>query len=435
MPINLDPEPLYELTEFNDFTVGRECSTCTSDSCPGTDLIQFGKQVLNESVEEYSCFIKARILDDLGVDDTRNLLTSNTLLKYIGRKTQAVTRPSSRRGSYANLGTLLVLLNDFVENHEEYYEYEGMEFNNYLKSVRDIPGCRKIQNHAINHRLNEDYKKLYGRAENDGPVERVPIPDSRGTTYKINNSLLEPTGDADINEKELANMMIDILKLYFYFREYGNISVIEKCEEMKRDPVENEQKIIEVLEQGVEHHDAREFEVAAFVVLKGWFAIKSVVFGETESEAEEHRLELYKTGRVNANDGGIDYVLTPVGRFFQATQNFSFDKYFLDIDKLSKFPITFIIQTEMSAEKASEKIERDARKKYDDEDMLQRYLNSFEEVFTLEDMGEILTELRDLDNGNKEEVFSMMMDEYARQYAVEYNIDYEFEQKLIERQV
>jgi hypothetical protein len=434
MSIDPDPDPLKDITGFSDFTEGRECSTCSSDSCPGTDLIQFGKVEANEQIDEYSCFIKAELLDELSVEDTRSLLRENVLLKYIGRKTQAVTRPSSRRGSYANLGTLLVLLDDFIANSDDYELYDGMEFNTYLKTVRQVPGCRKIQNHAINHRLNENYKKLYGRDDTEGPVDRIEKSSGRGTTYKLNDSLLEPTGDADLSRVEFAQHLSEILELYFHFREYGNISVVEKCEEMSEEPLENEENIIELLDNGISHHDAREFEVASFVVLKGWYATQSVVFGESESEVKDHQLELYKTGRVNANDGGIDYVLIPVGRFFQATQNFSFDKYFLDIEKLSKFPVTFVIQTDKSSDKAFNKIEKDAKKKYDEGEVLQRYLSSFEEVFTLEDMKEILADLQDLPDDERENVYSMMMDEYARQYSVEYNIEYEFEQDLVDRE-
>lgn len=433
MAINPDPEPLQELTEFDDFTLGRECSTCTSDACPGTNLIQFGKQNLNQSIDEYSCFIKSRLLDDLEVDEARSLLLNNNLLEYIGKKTQAVTKSSTSRGSYGNLSTLLEILRDYVKNYDDYEQYDGIEWNQLQPKIQSIPGCSKIQNHPANQRLNEDYKKYYGRDDTYGPVNRIPIEGRRGTTYKINHGLLEPTGDADLNKKELAELMIDILELYFYFREYGDIRVVEKCEELKENPLENEEEIIKFLDNTVNQKDAREFEVASFVILKGWFATKSVMFGESRSQVEEHQLELYKTGSVNANDGGIDYVLTPVGRFFQATQNFKFDKYFLDIEKLSKFPITFIIQTDMSAVEASKKIEQDARKKYEDEDALQRYLNSFEKIFTLKHMTNILSELQELDGDKKETIYSMMMDEYARQYAVEYKIDYEFEQKLVER--
>jgi hypothetical protein len=56
-------------------------------------------------------------------------------------------------------------------------------------------------------------------------------------------------------------------------------------------------------------------------------------------------LKLYKTGRTNANDGGIDFVMKPLGRFFQVTETLDFKKYFLDIDKIQKYPITFVIKS------------------------------------------------------------------------------------------
>ena len=48
-------------------------------------------------------------------------------------------------------------------------------------------------------------------------------------------------------------------------------------------------------------------------------------------------MKLYKTGRTNANDGGIDFVMKPLGRFFQVTETLDFKKYFLDIDKIETF--------------------------------------------------------------------------------------------------
>lgn len=59
-------------------------------------------------------------------------------------------------------------------------------------------------------------------------------------------------------------------------------------------------------------------------------------------------LKLYKTGRTNANDGGIDFVMRPVGRFFQVTEVSNYDKYLLDIDNVMHFPITFVIKTKQS---------------------------------------------------------------------------------------
>ena len=61
-------------------------------------------------------------------------------------------------------------------------------------------------------------------------------------------------------------------------------------------------------------------------------------------------ISVYKTGRTNANDGGIDFVMKPLGRFFQVTESGNYNKYFLDIDKVLKFPITFVVKTNLSRE-------------------------------------------------------------------------------------
>ncbi|WP_143437709.1 hypothetical protein [Hydrocoleum sp. CS-953] len=53
---------------------------------------------------------------------------------------------------------------------------------------------------------------------------------------------------------------------------------------------------------------------------------------------QQENLKFYKTGRTNANDGGIDFVMKPLGRFFQVTETTDFKKFFLDTDKIEKYP-------------------------------------------------------------------------------------------------
>lgn len=59
----------------------------------------------------------------------------------------------------------------------------------------------------------------------------------------------------------------------------------------------------------------------------------------------KEQLTLYKTGRTNANDGGIDFVMKPLGRFFQVTEVDVYNKYLLDIDKVMHYPVTFVVKT------------------------------------------------------------------------------------------
>ena len=37
--------------------------------------------------------------------------------------------------------------------------------------------------------------------------------------------------------------------------------------------------------------------------------------------------------------------MTPLGRFFQVTETTDVNKYFLDIDKVQRFPITFVVKS------------------------------------------------------------------------------------------
>lgn len=80
--------------------------------------------------------------------------------------------------------------------------------------------------------------------------------------------------------------------------------------------------------------DARIFEIVSFAILKEKYANESIFIGETLSSVKEESLTLYKTGRTNANDGGIDFVMKPIGRFYQVTETIDVNKYFLDIDKV-----------------------------------------------------------------------------------------------------
>ena len=64
--------------------------------------------------------------------------------------------------------------------------------------------------------------------------------------------------------------------------------------------------------------------------MKFYYKDKSIFWGFT-SEPDKvftENLKLYKTGRTNANDGGIDFVMKPLGRFFSSNRNFRFQKIF-----------------------------------------------------------------------------------------------------------
>lgn len=143
-----------------------------------------------------------------------------------------------------------------------------------------------------------------------------------------------------------------------------------------------------------EDAEARIFEIISYAILKNHYKNIKVYWGYTRNSINEEELQLFKTGRTNANDGGIDFVMRPIGRFFQVTEVNNYDKYLLDIDKVMHFPITFVIKTNspkaIVAKELNDYINTRANGMLVIE---QRYKNAIEEIITINELCEWTNEL------------------------------------------
>lgn len=126
---------------------------------------------------------------------------------------------------------------------------------------------------------------------------------------------------------------------------------------------------------------------------------------------------MYKTGRTNANDGGIDFVMRPLGRFFQVTETLDFKKYFLDIEKIERFPLSFVIKSEESAEDLMEKLKVDALKTYIVQKVVDDYLRCIEEIINIPELKNYLEEL------DKRNMVGEVLKEIILQSKVEFNYE------------
>jgi len=126
---------------------------------------------------------------------------------------------------------------------------------------------------------------------------------------------------------------------------------LHTCQKIANLGKEDSNKAVEfVFQQLKPSVDARIFEIISYAILKTKYGQKSVWIGDSRGNIAEEFLKLYKTGRTNANDGEIDFVMKPLGRFFQATETIDINKYFLDIDKVQKFPISFVVKSDNTSE-------------------------------------------------------------------------------------
>ena len=168
--------------------------------------------------------------------------------------------------------------------------------------------------------------------------------------------------------------------------------------------------------------DARIFEIVSYSILKYFYHHQVVFFGFDLEKLKKEHLALFKTGRTNANDGGIDFVMRPLGRFFQVTETTDVRKYFLDIDKIQRFPITFVVKSEEKTDTLTEKIKEKAAEQYPVTAVVERYMSCIEEIINVPIL------ISRFKEAIKKGYLSAILDEVIRQSKVEFNYEEEVEE-------
>lgn len=353
-------------------------------------------------------------------DKAEDLFEKSPLLQYINLKTVSAARGSKARSSFANLYAIYVLVEDYIK-HEfhkkgDYSKYDGAQFSKLFKRQRELPFGSKLQNHALNHRLNEEFRKFFPHVDAQ-PILRVV--DTR--RYWINEKLLVQTlGRKSFN---LASALIEIIETYAHTKQASFEKFIQTCEKLrniskhKNDRVD--EFIVELLAPNV---DARIFEIVSYAILKYFYHNQTVYFGFQLDELEKSPLILYKTGRTNANDGGIDFVMKPLGRFFQVTETLDVRKYFLDIDKIERYPITFVIKSSETTDALIRKLREGAERQYSIKAIVEKYMTCVEEVINIPILQERFR------SGVSQGYLRKIIDEIVLQSKVEFNYDEPFEE-------
>ena len=357
------------------------------------------------------------ILDKNHNDHGDELLKQSSLLQYLNIKTKAANRGSKSRAGFANHYAIYVLMEDYISkgfhNSQNYSDYEGAQFSALFKRQRELPFGSKLQNHALNHRLNEEFKKYFPS------LDLLPIiRDTQNNRYWFNENLITITvGDDSF---QIAESIIEIIQKYVDTRMSSFNSFMDECAELVKIKDIEPEKSIEFIKNLLRPNvDARIFEIVSYAVLKQYYSEKIIYWGWSPDELNEELLVLYKTGRTNANDGGIDFVMKPLGRFFQVTETVDAGKYFLDIDKVQRYPITFVVKSEESVERIRARIQEQAESKYKIRKIVDRYVECIEEIINTSMLLDIFEGA--VKSGKLEEVIS----EIVLQSRVEFNVEEE----------
>lgn len=351
----------------------------------------------------------AEILKKEYPKDYQKVYDNSPMLQYLDKKMKAVHGNSKTRRSLANIYAVYSILNfyqdDFYEKKDQYRRFDGYDYMKLFNFYRRLYGGSKLQNHALNSRVNGEFHNKIKDVVND----LIIINNGK---YLIHIDYIYVEGH-DISKVacKIIERYVELLML----KDNALISILEELRGMANYS-DKKAKINALLTEDAE---ARIFEIISYAILKNHYKNITVFFGYNRDTINEVALELFKTGRTNANDGGIDFVMRPVGRFFQVTEVNNYDKYLLDIDKVMHFPVSFVIKTKQSKKKVLADLEQYITQRTSGMAVLEeRYHKAIEEIITINEL-QIWT-----DELNNEDIDGIIRD-IDIYYKLEMNIDAE----------
>jgi len=169
------------------------------------------------------------------------VFSESLIVQYLNIKTKSASKGSKSRGSFANLYAVYVLVEDYVSKGFSkaggYTEYEGAVFTSLLKRQRELPFGQKLQNHALNHRMNEEFKKYFPTCD------YIPILRSPETSrYWFNENLLR----IRLGKKvvSIAEAIIEIIDTYVEAKKGAFEKFIRFCEGAQKL---NENELVEFI--------------------------------------------------------------------------------------------------------------------------------------------------------------------------------------------
>lgn len=341
--------------------------------------------------------------------DFQKVYDNSPMLQYLDKKMKAIHGNSKTRRSLANIYAIYSILyfyqKDFYKNKAAYRKFEGYDYMKLFNHYRSLYGGSKLQNHALNSRVNGEFQNKIKDVVND----LIIINNGK---YLIHIDYIYVEGH------DISKVCCKIIEKYVELliaKDYALTNILEELKNLN-DYSEKKIKISAML---AENSEARIFEIISYAILKNHYKNMTVFFGYTKDTINEVALELFKTGRTNANDGGIDFVMKPIGRFFQVTEVNNYDKYLLDIDKVMHFPISFVIKTNQSKENVLSDLEKYISHRSSGMTVLEkRYRNAIEELITINELQAWTSEL------NNDDIDEIIRD-IDIYYKIEMNIDSE----------
>ncbi|MEO6707326.1 MAG: hypothetical protein ABIN04_15915, partial [Ginsengibacter sp.] len=170
------------------------------------------------------------ILENRFGNTADEIYSGNYLIQYLNFKTRSANKGSKARSSFANLYAIYVILEDYIakgfNKKSGYAKYEGASFAKLFLRQRELPFGSKLQNHALNNRMNAEFQKYFPGSD------VIPILRNLETNrYWLNENLLKiKVGNARYN---LATVIVEIIDEYIKTKQDAFQRFIKACEELQ----------------------------------------------------------------------------------------------------------------------------------------------------------------------------------------------------------
>ena len=191
-----------------------------------------------------------------------NISNNNLIYKYLKFKTKSVDRDSKARRSLGNIYALKVLIEDFLED-----KVNGSSFSELLERQKKKPFGSKIQNHPLDNRLNDEFRRKFGVKEEMLPVQGLIV--DKKKYRKIYSSLISDKTEDPI---KLAKFVDETIESFITTLTGKQTDFLNKIENLKSK--ENYDELLEYCLNS--NSDARLFEIFAYVVLEIHYSKKNI---------------------------------------------------------------------------------------------------------------------------------------------------------------
>lgn len=117
----------------------------------------------------FTANIKSGLSRNFGSKNADDIFEKSQLIQYINEKTRSANKGSKSRSSFANLYAIYVIIEDYIANgfhtKGDYSKHKGALFNKLFARQRELPFGSKLQNHALNNRMNSEFQKYFLSSE------------------------------------------------------------------------------------------------------------------------------------------------------------------------------------------------------------------------------------------------------------------------------